>query len=789
MCNAMQKSLVTILCCLALVAGCGGGGGGTSPLPSPAVDTTPNAFVFTDQSNVTVNTVVTSVAITISGINTATPVSVVGGTYSINSGAFTAIASTLMNGDTVQVRHTSALTPGASTNTTLLVDGVSDVFTSTTATIVGADTTPDAFSFTDKTNVALATTVTSDPITITGINAATPVSVTGGTYSVGCTATYGNADSTINNNQTVCVRHTSSASANTAVDTVLTVGGVADTFTSATAPDAAPAVSLLPFLTGTGQVKLFDPTVAISGTNPATVDSGLTAPPITPFCDDCFAQATTFHTGTVSVTTVSDLRAARLAYVKRGPGNNTGGLVFVVNTDKGADNSPTPIGLILDACAIVKTQTTDFLDVDHSALVVERAGPNLSCSASTDNVVTVIRLDSLVTDLGTTIALALDAGNPLHAQTNALGEITGYLSFEIGGTLLAPTFDLVRRDADLANPVLLLPLQSSPEFGADTTGVNIEQSDLTHLYVTAIPLGEGLKLYRVETAGTLSPVLHSFVGFNAGNPIQDALHDATHLYFSDENRLLSTPVGSNSTADVTILTTMVHPVPSETLRIGNRAIDTSTTPARVVFEATDTGLTVDSGVFSVTTNATDATATVLDKYPDSLGGSATIVAVSNGRAYINHVDHGDQDFPNDADDALRINTDGTDPVTILSAYWPGRQYTTTFNLSQVSALPITTIFLATRVLTGLPGSSTGTETLRVVDPVTGAAGIVLGTVTDAANFMPIKIDGLGRYALARVEISRTDVFDLDVYSLDTATASSLMPLAQTAGANDVLLRD
>ena len=786
--NATQKSLVTLLCSAALLAGCGSKGSSSTP----SVDTTPNAFSFVDQNGVALSSVVTSAPVTITGIDSpaAVTVSGTGGTYSVGcTTTYINTSSTIVNNETVCVRHTSSSSPSTTVNTLLTVGGVSDTFSSTTAASGGADTTPDAFSFTDKTGVALATQVTSDPITITGINAPATVTVsgTGGMYSVGCTATYIDTSSTIENNETVCVRHTSSASANTAVDTVLTIGGVIDTFTSTTALEAAPVVSLLPFLTGAGDVKLFDPTVVASGTNPKTVDSGLTPPPITPFCDDCFAQATTFHTGTVSVSTVSNLRAARLAYVKRGSGNNTGGLVYVVNTDKGADNTPTSIGLILDACAIVKTQTTDFLDVDRSALVLERAGLDLSCSTRTDNVVTVIRLDSLITDLGTTIALALDAGNPLHAQTNALGEITGYLSFEIGGTLLVPTFNLVRRDANLANPVSLLLLESGA--GVDTTGVNFEQSDLTHLFVTAIPAGQGLNLYRVESAGTLSPVLHSFVGFNAGNPIQDALHDATHLYFSDENRLLRTPVGSNSTADVTILTTMVHPVPSETLRIGNRAIDTSTTPARVVFEATDTGLTVDSGVFSVAANAVNATATVLDKYPDSLGGSATIVAVSNGRAYINHVDHGDQDFDGDADDALRINTDGTGAVTVLSAYWPGRQRATTFDLSLGSAPPITALFLATRVVTGLLGSSTGLETLRLVDPVTGAAGIVLGSVSNAANFQAIKIDGLGRYALARVEISRSDIFDNDVYSLDTGTASSLMPLAQTAGANDVLLRD
>ncbi|MGQ0621550.1 MAG: choice-of-anchor Q domain-containing protein [Panacagrimonas sp.] len=98
-----------------------------------------------------------------------------------------------------------------------------------------ADTTPETFTFTDVTGAALSTVQTSNAVTITGINTAAAISVTGGTYSIGCTATFTSLASTINNNQTVCVRHTASASSNTAVDTTLTVGSVSDTYTSTTA--------------------------------------------------------------------------------------------------------------------------------------------------------------------------------------------------------------------------------------------------------------------------------------------------------------------------------------------------------------------------------------------------------------------------------------------------------------------------------------------------------------------------------------------------------------------------
>ena len=97
-----------------------------------------------------------------------------------------------------------------------------------------ADTTPNPFTFVDQTGVALSTTTTSAPITITGINVAAAVSVSGGEVSVGCTGTFSAAPTTLLNGQTVCVRHVSAATNSASINTTLTIGGVADTFTSTT---------------------------------------------------------------------------------------------------------------------------------------------------------------------------------------------------------------------------------------------------------------------------------------------------------------------------------------------------------------------------------------------------------------------------------------------------------------------------------------------------------------------------------------------------------------------------
>lgn len=114
------------------------------------------------------------------------------------------------------------------------------VLTIATTGAPAPDSTPDAFYFTDVTSVAVGSAQVSNPVTIAGIDTAAPISVTGGQYSIGCSAGFTTTSSTISNGQSVCVRHTSAATTSTSINTTLTVGGVADTFTSTTVGPVTP---------------------------------------------------------------------------------------------------------------------------------------------------------------------------------------------------------------------------------------------------------------------------------------------------------------------------------------------------------------------------------------------------------------------------------------------------------------------------------------------------------------------------------------------------------------------
>lgn len=93
---------------------------------------TVNQFVFTDVTGVALATLIVSNTISITGNNVPVAISITGGEYSINGGAYTASAGLVNPNDTVSVRVTSSGSTGTPTSATLTVGATSDTFTATT---------------------------------------------------------------------------------------------------------------------------------------------------------------------------------------------------------------------------------------------------------------------------------------------------------------------------------------------------------------------------------------------------------------------------------------------------------------------------------------------------------------------------------------------------------------------------------------------------------------------------------------------------------------------------------
>jgi hypothetical protein len=208
--------------------------------PPPPPDTAPEPFGFTSVSGVSPNSTVSSNVVTITGMTPGVPVEVtIGGPgnpqYRVNGGSWVTGGVDVRDGDTVQVRHTSAAAPNTTVETVLTIGGVSGKFRSTTA--AGVDTDPDAFTFGTKTNVAQSMLVVSDPIEPLGYDAPAVVKAGAGTeYSVNCTDSFVSTQGSINPGDTICVRHMSAGAPNTLRKTSLQIGRTVGYFTTRTAP-------------------------------------------------------------------------------------------------------------------------------------------------------------------------------------------------------------------------------------------------------------------------------------------------------------------------------------------------------------------------------------------------------------------------------------------------------------------------------------------------------------------------------------------------------------------------
>ncbi len=248
-----------------------GAGSGSYTLTTVPPDTTPDTFAFTSVSNATLGASYTSSSITISGINTSSAISLSGvWQYRINAGAYTSSAGTVQNGDVITIQQSASASNSTTTSSTLIIGWVSAVYNVTTPA-PPLDTTPDAFSFTDVTGASTGTVFTSNTITISGTNTGSTLSISWWTYNIGGSGSYVGTPTTVQNGNIISVRTTSSSNFSTAVNVVLTINWVSDTYTVTTlAADTTPDPFILSAVTNAELNKEYITSpVVISGINVA----------------------------------------------------------------------------------------------------------------------------------------------------------------------------------------------------------------------------------------------------------------------------------------------------------------------------------------------------------------------------------------------------------------------------------------------------------------------------------------------------------------------------------------
>lgn len=145
------------------------------------------------------------------------------------------------------------------------------------SSIISVPTAPAPGAFTAVTNVAPSTVVTSNAVTVTGINWPAAILISGGEYSISGGA-YTSATGTVSNGDTVTLRQVSSASYSTQTDAVLTIGGISSTFSVTTLVPVQPTISGTPSTSAiTGAAYSFTPsaTDALSFSLSGEIPAGL----------------------------------------------------------------------------------------------------------------------------------------------------------------------------------------------------------------------------------------------------------------------------------------------------------------------------------------------------------------------------------------------------------------------------------------------------------------------------------------------------------------------------------
>lgn len=206
-----------------------------------AADSIASAFTFTDVTGADVGATITATPqITVSGIEIPVTASVSGtGTpsFKVNGGALVTSAQ-VQNGDVLTLSlNTTAGAYATSYSATLSLGSVSDSFDVTTRP---ADVAPDAFSFTDATNVYPGAVATSNAVTLSGFEAGVSAALTGDAgaeYSLdnGLSWKAIGVSSTAYPGDIVLVRVPTAASLSTSRRATLTLGGVSSDFNATTA--------------------------------------------------------------------------------------------------------------------------------------------------------------------------------------------------------------------------------------------------------------------------------------------------------------------------------------------------------------------------------------------------------------------------------------------------------------------------------------------------------------------------------------------------------------------------
>ncbi|MFY9261699.1 MAG: cellulase family glycosylhydrolase [Gallionella sp.] len=134
---------------------------------------------------------------------------------------------------------------------------------------VGTDTLPNAFGFATKTAIVPSSVVQSAPVAVSGLDAPTPITISGGQYRIN-SGVYTNLAGVVKNGDVVQVKHTAGAGYQASVSSQVIVGGITARFTSVT-QDITPNAFSFPAQTNVALATAVESAIiTVSGIDTAT---------------------------------------------------------------------------------------------------------------------------------------------------------------------------------------------------------------------------------------------------------------------------------------------------------------------------------------------------------------------------------------------------------------------------------------------------------------------------------------------------------------------------------------
>lgn len=483
--------------------------------------------------------------------------------------------------------------------------------------------------------------------------------------------------------------------------------------------------SMIPYLTADHRLVLLDPAQAVSEQNPAVVDQ-LSAD----------AESHFSLRADVSGAVVSNIRLARLAYIKNGR-------VMVINLEAGVPHIANQVSNVTNAIAV--ELLPDYAEPSHSwLLLTDSQGKN-----------SMVRSD--VSASAAPITSAATGGFNVRPSHDSSGRINGFFTSE-GQQLL-------RRDDTFNTPVVLMNVGSA--FSFNLYGGEFGEP----VFITTYPATSNARetLYRYNDNQTLSAVANNLSSF-------DVLVDNRNAFYVGNGGLFRLAHSAAVTAQVRMTDPAMDVQVDRMLPSDNR----------IVFEQQSSTGGDSAGIYSVLRDASAAAPTRLTPK-----GSLLFVE-SRGAVFIQN-----GELPQDATVA---RDDGSGFANASNAYWVTMDnfvLPVEVNLDTGAAVGGTMVrasydgsthaFDGLDAATGSPSTTNGGNGSFSLGSVTGVRSSGPGGTVAQEDYVQGFVGIQGYLPFFALTSRDGTASDLDAYVLKLNTSNSLMSVSALAGGDDAPL--